>query len=454
MEKTVYEHQEDEPQVYHAYSNDDDFSDMLFGFVYRGAWEEKQAQQAEHKKTTVKQTGLTEQPVTKYKPEDRYAQIKAISDIFGLDEDLLDELLELKLSEANINEFGRFNRLIDTVDFEKAKSYFEKKEGTELSTFKINVKIYDFIQDFVLKGGFDINVELGQAGESAVSAAANDGELSEPEPPSSPAPVFFVDWDTAQSDFDLNLYKDGDIFGYNKDGVEYKLGRMGDFVYTTTTTGITPWGDITGSTNIPRNIWEQMSAYRSGNLTEGQVRQNYLAVIDAFKNQKISQTTETVTQEANEVQEPIIEEPKHDTEAESIDVSGIWYRVGDTVYFNNAEHEITNIAGNGVVTNRDTKGGLRHDSPEMFDALMFTDNRNLELRSRRIGIAAKMVRTPQVGDQVYHNGTLYRLDGIAEVLINLYNLKERFATDFIMPKERFFEELKAEKRNRHLLDLF
>jgi hypothetical protein len=68
-----------------------------------------------------------------------------------------------------------------------------------------------------------------QADESSKEAmiAEEAAELTqEPAPPTSPPPVFFVDWDKAQFDFDLKLYKDRDVIGYNRDGVESKLGRM------------------------------------------------------------------------------------------------------------------------------------------------------------------------------------------------------------------------------------
>ena len=107
--------------------------------------------------------------------------------------------------------------------------------------------------------------------------------------PTSPPPVFFVDWKHTQFDFDLNLYQDRDVIGYNKDGVEYSVGRMSGLTYITTTTGITPWGDVTGHTNIPRDIWEQIHAYRNGELTEDEVRQTYLTVLDAFKNQQATE---------------------------------------------------------------------------------------------------------------------------------------------------------------------
>jgi len=98
----------------------------------------------------------------------------------------------------------------------------------------------------------------------------------EPQAPPSPPPVFFVDWDAAQHDFDLNLYKDRDVIGYNKDGVETRLGRSGDFTYITAT------GAFWGSNTVPGGIYEQIEAYRGGEVTETQVRENYLAVMTSW----------------------------------------------------------------------------------------------------------------------------------------------------------------------------
>jgi len=64
--------------------------------------------------------------------------------------------------------------------------------------------------------------------------------------------------------------------------------------------------------------------------------------------------------------------------------SDIWYRVGDRVHFNNAEHEIIQIADNGVVATRDNNGGIRWDSAEMFDSLLRTNDINSQLRSERL----------------------------------------------------------------------
>lgn len=49
--------------------------------------------------------------------------------------------MSLKLNSANINEFGRYDKLKKTVDKTKAKEYFEKIEGTKIIPPKVHVKV-------------------------------------------------------------------------------------------------------------------------------------------------------------------------------------------------------------------------------------------------------------------------------------------------------------------------
>ncbi|MCL2776070.1 MAG: hypothetical protein FWD71_22415, partial [Oscillospiraceae bacterium] len=77
--------------------------------------------------------------------------------------------------------------------------------------------------------------------------------------------------------------------------------------------------------------------------------------------------------------------PPEQGTAEINNQSDIWYRVGDTVYFNNSEFEIINITDNeNEVTLRNTSGDLFNYNRETFYALLYTNNRNRELRSERI----------------------------------------------------------------------
>jgi len=94
--------------------------------------------------------------ITDYQVVAKSAQIEKVAAIFGLDESLLQELMKQRLTDANINEFGRFDRLLASVDRVKAKAYFEQIEGTTVSTFVTSSKTSKLLREFLLSGGFDL----------------------------------------------------------------------------------------------------------------------------------------------------------------------------------------------------------------------------------------------------------------------------------------------------------
>lgn len=94
--------------------------------------------------------------ITEYEANAKNDQIKRISTIFGLDETKLRTLMASGVTVININEYGRFNDLKDTVDKDKAKAYFERLEGTTIPLFKINIRVQNLLQKFILDDGFEI----------------------------------------------------------------------------------------------------------------------------------------------------------------------------------------------------------------------------------------------------------------------------------------------------------
>ncbi len=75
-------------------------------------------------------------------------------------------------------------------------------------------------------------------------------DVTEPEPEmTSPSPIFLPD-KNAVYDLDLSLYEGGAILGYDKNGVEYSVMHMGERNFISTTTKITPMGDILGADGI------------------------------------------------------------------------------------------------------------------------------------------------------------------------------------------------------------
>lgn len=94
--------------------------------------------------------------ITLYQANAKTKQIDKITEVFGLDKSRLLTMLDAGITEANINEYGRFGELKETVDKEKAKAYFENLEGNSIPAFRINIKVDKLLQDFIIQGGFEL----------------------------------------------------------------------------------------------------------------------------------------------------------------------------------------------------------------------------------------------------------------------------------------------------------
>ncbi len=64
--------------------------------------------------------------ITEYMSKGKDDQIKSIVDALGVDEVLLREMMNTRITKDNINEYGRLDHLKNTLNMDKAKSYFEK----------------------------------------------------------------------------------------------------------------------------------------------------------------------------------------------------------------------------------------------------------------------------------------------------------------------------------------
>jgi type I restriction enzyme R subunit len=96
--------------------------------------------------------------INEYLSKAKNEQIHSISDLLGIDENKLINIMSLKLNENNLNEFGRYDELKNTVDKEKAKEYFEKTEKTKIIPPKVMIKADNLLREFILSGGFDIQM--------------------------------------------------------------------------------------------------------------------------------------------------------------------------------------------------------------------------------------------------------------------------------------------------------
>lgn len=94
--------------------------------------------------------------ITEYQVKAKDDQIHRMVDIFGMSKSELKKMMGLKLTEANINEYGRLDRLKETVDKAKARAFFEKQQGANVSPPKVNILLDKLLRRFLLEGGYDI----------------------------------------------------------------------------------------------------------------------------------------------------------------------------------------------------------------------------------------------------------------------------------------------------------
>ena len=93
--------------------------------------------------------------ITEYMTRAKNDQIHRFAVAISVDEAMLRRFMQLKVTEANINEFGRFDKLKETVDRATAKAFLETLEGTAIKPFQINMKLDQVLRRFILEGGFD-----------------------------------------------------------------------------------------------------------------------------------------------------------------------------------------------------------------------------------------------------------------------------------------------------------
>lgn len=94
--------------------------------------------------------------ITQYRARAKDDQIHRLAVVFGLNETLLRKMMALRVTEMNINEFARYDDLKATIDKQKAKSWFEMKEGCEIIPPRVWPKIDNLLRTFIINGGFDI----------------------------------------------------------------------------------------------------------------------------------------------------------------------------------------------------------------------------------------------------------------------------------------------------------
>jgi len=91
--------------------------------------------------------------ITEYQANAKNTQVMRLVEVLAVDEDKLNALLSTRITDSNINDYGRFDALKETVDKAKAKAYFENREGESLSVFKVNMEIDALLSRFIFERG-------------------------------------------------------------------------------------------------------------------------------------------------------------------------------------------------------------------------------------------------------------------------------------------------------------
>lgn len=90
--------------------------------------------------------------VTEYRQSAENQQLNQFCDRYGIDKKLLEQILNNRSPQSDINEFARFDKLKKSADFAKTKAYFENKLGQELSPIRVNMNLERELRAFIKDG--------------------------------------------------------------------------------------------------------------------------------------------------------------------------------------------------------------------------------------------------------------------------------------------------------------
>lgn len=94
--------------------------------------------------------------VTEYEKNAENDQIKILSNAFGIDENKLRSIMSSPVTASNINEYGRFDELLKTVDLVKSKNTLEKMHNKQYKEYEVNIEVHEILRKFILNNGFDL----------------------------------------------------------------------------------------------------------------------------------------------------------------------------------------------------------------------------------------------------------------------------------------------------------
>lgn len=94
--------------------------------------------------------------ITEYQVKAKDDQIRRFAIAIGIDESQLRNMMSLNLTEATIDEFGRFTQLITTINYDTAKQHLENESATTIPMTRVKIRAKALIHKFILEGGFEV----------------------------------------------------------------------------------------------------------------------------------------------------------------------------------------------------------------------------------------------------------------------------------------------------------
>lgn len=94
--------------------------------------------------------------IVEYQARAKNDQIHVFAERLGIYEQKLRRLMEKHVTEKDIDAFGQYRELIQSVDIGTAKKYFDEKESVDVPKRKVRAKLDELVRRFILEDGFDI----------------------------------------------------------------------------------------------------------------------------------------------------------------------------------------------------------------------------------------------------------------------------------------------------------
>jgi len=88
--------------------------------------------------------------IVQYAKNKEMSQIKKVVKYLGVEEGLLIEIKKAKVTENNLDEFGRFDALKKSIANDPATKYYTKLEGKKLPPFVVRNNAEKLLKDFIL----------------------------------------------------------------------------------------------------------------------------------------------------------------------------------------------------------------------------------------------------------------------------------------------------------------